>query len=75
MKITSIQIYEDIKKKLEDKKAHPRESYDSVLRRMLENENVPSMEEMFKAGDQLKQKKKYTTKEVIALSHELREKK
>lgn len=72
MKLTSIQLYEDTKGKLEDRKIHPRESYDSVLKRMLENEELPSMEEMFKIGDRLKQKRKYSTKEVINLSHELR---
>ena len=72
MKLTSIQVYEDTKEKLEDKKMHPRESYDSVLKRVLENENLPSMEEMFGIGDKIKQKKKYTTKEVIEVSHRLR---
>ena len=72
MKLTSIQVYEETKEKLEDKKMHPRESYDSVLKRVLENENLPSMEEMFGIGDKIKQKKKYTTKEVIEISHRLR---
>ena len=40
--------------------------------RMLENEEIPSMEEMFRVGDNLKQKKKYSTEEVIELSHRLR---
>ena len=72
MKLTSIQVYEDTKERLEDKKIHPRESYDSVLKRVLENENLPSMEDMFGIGDKIKQKKKYTTKEVIEISHRLR---
>ncbi len=72
MKLTSIQLYEETKRKLEDKKIHPRESYDSVLKRVLENEKLPSMEEMFRLGDELRQKKKYTTKDVIEISHGLR---
>lgn len=64
----------DTRHKLENKKVHPRESYDSVLRRMLENEEIPSMEEMFRLRDKLRQKKRYTTKEVIELTHELRRK-
>jgi len=35
-------------------------------------EKLPSMEEMFKIGDEIKQKKKYTTEEVIEISHRLR---
>ena len=74
MKLTSIQVHGDTKEKLEDKKMHPRESYDSVLKRVLENENLPSMEEMFRQVDKIKQKKKYTTKEIIEISHSLRAK-
>lgn len=72
MKLTSIQVHENTKEILENKKIYPRESYDSVLKRILENENLPSMEEMFRVGDNIKQKKKYTTKEVIEISHRLR---
>lgn len=75
MKLTTIQLYEETKKKLEEKKAHPRESYDSLLRRMLESETIPSMEQMFKAGDKLQQKRGYSTEEVIELTHKLRLKK
>ena len=39
----------------------------------LENENLHSMEEMFRQCDKIKQKKEYTTKEVIEISHGLRE--
>ena len=74
LKLTTIQVYEHTKKKLEDKKAHPRESYDSVLRRMLESENIPSMEEMFKHGDKIRQSKNYATEQIIRISHELRRK-
>ena len=71
MKLTTIQLYEDTKKKLGSKKMHPRESYDSVLRKLLEKEEIPSMEELFKQGDKIKQAK-HTTKEIIESSHELR---
>ena len=72
LKITTIQLYEETKKKLHSKREHPKESYDSVIKRILEREKIPSMEEMFKIGDKLKQKKVYTTKEVIELTHKLR---
>lgn len=72
MKLTSIQLYEETKKKLEKKKSHPRESYDSVVNRILEEEEIPSMEEMFKIGDNIKQSRRYSTKEIIELSHRLR---
>lgn len=74
MRITTIQLQEDTKKKLEGKKIYLRESYDSVLSRILENEKIPSMGEMFVLGDKIKQKKKYTTKEILEISHKLREK-
>lgn len=43
-------------------------------RGVLETDKVPSMKEMFKQRSKLKQKRKYTTKEIIKISHELREK-
>lgn len=72
MKLTTIQLHEDTKEKLEYRKTHPRESYDSVLKRVLENEEIPSMEEMFRQVDKVKQKRKYSTQEVIDISHSLR---
>ena len=69
LKLTSIQVYEDTKKKLENKKVHPRESYDSVLKKMLENEEMPSMEEMFRQADKIKDQKKYTTKGLLEMIH------
>ena len=74
MTLTTIQLDENIKERLEDKKIHPRESYNSVLKRMLEDEEIPSMEEMFKQVDKIKQKRKYSTQEVIEISHSLRAK-
>ncbi len=73
LKISTIQLREDTKKKLESKKVHPRESYNAVLQRMLDYEDIPSMEEMFKRGDSLKHRK-YSTEEIIRMSHRLREK-
>ena len=69
MKLTSIQLYEETKKKLERKKAHPRESYDSVVNSILEDEEIPSMEEMFRQADKIKEQKKYTTKELLEMIH------
>ena len=74
MTLTTIQLDENIKERLEDKKIHPRESYNSVLKRMLEDEEIPSMEEMFKQVDKIKQRRKYSTQEVIEISHSLRAK-
>lgn len=74
MRITTIQLFEDTKKKLEKMKQHPRESYDMVLKRILETEDTLPMQEMFEYGDKLKQKKKYTTKQIIEMSHQLRRK-
>ena len=74
MKLTSIQLYEETKKKLERKKVHERDTYDSVIKRMLEEENIPSMDEMFRRGDKIKQKRRYSTKEIIDISHEMWEK-
>ena len=74
MKLTTIQLDEGTKDKLENRKMHPRESYDSVLKRILENERLPSMEEMFQQSDKIRQKKKYTTNEIIEISHGLRTK-
>ena len=69
---TTIQISEETRKKLEQKKIHPRESYDAVLRRVFAFEEVPSLQEMFRYTDTLKQKRKYTTEEIIVMSHSLR---
>ena len=74
MKITTIQLYDETKKKLDEMKESPKESYDSIIRRMIESDKIPSMDEMFKMGDNLKESRRYTTKESIELSHELRRK-
>ena len=60
------------RKKTKIKKPHSKESYDSILKKMLEAEDIPSMEEMFRIGDKIKQRKKYSTEEVVKMSHELR---
>lgn len=72
MGFTTIQLDDRIKEKLEHKKLHPKESYNKVLSRLLENEQIPNMEEMFKKSKEIKQKRKYTTQEIINLSHSLR---
>lgn len=72
MKLTSIQVYEDTRKRLAGKKSLPRESYDAVIRRLLESESIPGMEEMFRIGDAMKQKRVYTKKGIIGLTHALR---
>ncbi|MBI2653069.1 hypothetical protein HYX00_06390 [Candidatus Woesearchaeota archaeon] len=72
MKITTIQLYEDTKRKLNQIKEYPSESYDSVLKRVLDTKEIPSMEEMFKRGDEIVEGKKYTTNQIIKMSHELR---
>ncbi|HLD96952.1 MAG TPA: hypothetical protein VI934_01265 [Candidatus Nanoarchaeia archaeon] len=72
MKLTTIQVSEETRKKLESKKAHPRESYNEVIMKILENEEIPSMEEMFRKGDSIKQSRQYSTEEIIELSHALR---
>ncbi|MAG48085.1 hypothetical protein CL617_05765 [archaeon] len=71
-KITSIQLHENTKDRLKNKKEYKEESYDSVVKKLLNMEDFPSMEEMFKESDKIKQEKIYTTKEVIELSHRLR---
>ncbi|MAG16040.1 hypothetical protein CMO88_03185 [Candidatus Woesearchaeota archaeon] len=72
MKLTSIQMHEDTKRALENRKLNSRESYESVVKRLIEYEDGPSMEEMFRICDKMPQKRKYTTNEVIKLSHSLR---
>ncbi|MEK6837700.1 MAG: hypothetical protein AABX69_03550 [Nanoarchaeota archaeon] len=72
MKLTTIQLKEETKKQLEGKKLHPRESYNDVIHRMLESESIPSLEEVFRMGDKIRQKRVYTTKEVVAMTHQLR---
>ena len=73
MKITTIQLQEEIREKLEKKKLYPRESYNDVVERMLEDEETPSMQEMFRRADKLKQDKKYTTKEIVKMIRDARE--
>lgn len=73
MKVTSIQLHEDTRVKLESKKLYDRESYESVIKRMLEEEDIPSMEEMFRRADGLKMKK-HSAEDVVKLIHQLREK-
>ncbi len=73
MKVTSIQLHEDLKVRLERKKLYARESYESVIKRILEEDETPSMEEMFRRADALKMKK-HSAEDVVKLIHQLREK-
>ena len=74
IKITTIQLHEATRKKLECRKLHSRESYESVISRLIDDE-IPDIEEMFKLSDSLPQEREFTTAEVIALSHRLRRQK
>ena len=42
--------------------------------RAISDDEIPSMEEMFKLRDKIKQKRKYTTEEIVKIGNELREK-
>ena len=72
MQITTIQLYENTKKELEKIKLHHRESYDDVIKRLLESELAPSLEEMFERTERLKHRK-HTTKEIVKMIHDARE--
>ena len=72
MKLTTIQLHESTRKKLEKKRKYKRESYDTVINRMLEDEEIPSMQEMFQKCDSIPQDKIFSTEEVIKLSHSMR---
>lgn len=73
MNLTTIQVSQTTKRKLEHRKLHPRESYESVLRRVFREERGPTLEEVFKRGDQIPQKR-HTPQEVVAMIHEMRDK-
>ncbi len=70
MGITTIQLYEGTRKRLEGKKLHPRESFDTVIKRLLEEDKFPTLEEMFKRSDKLKQSRNYTTEEIVEMTDE-----
>ncbi|HLC86321.1 MAG TPA: hypothetical protein VJG30_03485 [Candidatus Nanoarchaeia archaeon] len=71
-KMTTIQLTEETKKKLDSKKIHPRESYEEVINRVLEEDDILTLEEAFKLGDKIKQDKIYSTQEIIDLIHKNR---
>ncbi|MBI2135912.1 hypothetical protein HYU06_02490 [Candidatus Woesearchaeota archaeon] len=54
------------------KKQHPRETYDQIIKRIIENEEIPSMEEMFRRCDQIKDQKHYTTQQIVDMCHGMR---
>ncbi len=67
---TTIQVSKEVKELLEELKLHPRESYDSVIRRLIETriDDEPLSEETLRrieeALDDLRAGRVYTTKEV-----------
>jgi len=75
MKMTSIQLTEETKKKLDNKKVHPRESYEEVIKRVLDDDDILTLEEAFKLSDSIKQDKIYSSQEVVDLIHKNRLKK
>lgn len=72
MSLTTIQVSRSTKKKLEQHKLHPRETYESVLRRVVREERVPPLDELFARGDRIPQKR-HTPQEIVAMIHEMRE--
>lgn len=74
MNTTTIQIKQETKKRLDQRKEHPRESYDEVIQRALEPNDIPSLEEAFRQSDQVKVKRAYSREEVVALTHAYRKK-
>lgn len=72
MNLTTIQVRQETKKRLDRRKEYPRETYDEVIQKILEEDEIPSMKEMFRLCDQMKQDKIYSTEEVIALTHRWR---
>ena len=70
--MTTIQLSELTRKKIEKKKLYPKESYDAVLKRMLESDQIPDVEEMFRIGQKMNQAKHYSSKEIVEMSHEYR---
>ena len=57
---------------LTKRKIGPAESFDSVVRRLIDIEDIPSMEEVFKECDSRKQRK-VSTKEVLQVIRDIRE--
>ncbi len=72
-KLTTIQLREETRKQLEQRKQNPKESYDAVIQRMIDFEDVPTMEEMFKRADNMKMDKEYTPQEIVKMIKDLRE--
>ena len=73
MSLTTIQINAETKKKLIERKMHPRETYDEIINRVLEQESFPTMEEMFREADKRKLGRGVSTAEIIRLTHEMRD--
>jgi hypothetical protein len=73
MKLTTIQVREETRRELERRKSHPRETYDAVINRTLQDDDGPSLEEMFRICDSIPDRKKYTAQQIVKLGHELRD--
>ncbi|HLD43253.1 MAG TPA: hypothetical protein VJB08_04690 [Candidatus Nanoarchaeia archaeon] len=80
MVMVTLDIPKDINKKIEHFKIdnNLKDKRDAILlalrKSMDQEDDAPSMEEMFRIADSIKQKRRYSTKEAIALSHALRRK-
>ena len=80
MVMVTLDIPKDINKKIEHFKIdnNLKDKRDAILlalrKSMDQEDDAPSMEEMFRIADSIKQKRRYATKEAIALSHALRRK-
>jgi pantoate kinase len=75
MKLTTIQVREETRRELERRKSHPRETYDAIVTKMLKEHKAPTLEEAFAISDRFRQKRTYSTEEVVKMKHELWEKK
>lgn len=66
--VTTIQLDEEVKKKLEMMKIHPRETYNEVIKRLIESSeeefDVQTIKNIEKALEDVKKNRVYTTKEV-----------
>jgi len=66
--VTTIQLDKEVKKKLEMLKIHPRETYNEVIKRLIESSeeelSLQTIKNIEKALEDVKKGKVYSTKEV-----------
>ncbi len=66
--VTTIQLDEEVKKKLEMLKIHPRETYNEVIKRLIESSeeelSLQTIKNIEKALEDVKKGRVYSTKEV-----------